>query len=141
MKAKNINIILLIILILICIMLLYGLFNNKHHEVYNEMNKIILKEKFNADSNCMNVETECGDVSLQCGREEEEGCINTRKWQEYCDYLVEINKVLKSSCFSCDEKNNIINTAKRVKCLSLAATIDAAASSMTGASDATSSPG
>tara|TARA_B000000477_G_scaffold51849_1_gene43561 strand:- start:9730 stop:10065 length:336 start_codon:yes stop_codon:yes gene_type:complete len=111
-------------------MLLYGLFNNKHLEVYNEMNKIILKEKFNVDSNCMNVENVCEDVPLQCGGEEEEGCKNRGNWQEYCDYLVEINKVLKSSCFSCDEKNNIINIAKRVKCLSLAATIDAVTSSV-----------
>ena len=132
MKTKNINIILLIILILISIMLLYGFFNNKHHEVYNEMNKIILKEKFNVDSNCMNVENVCEDVRLEClGSKEtnEENCATSTKWQEYCDYLVEINKVLKSSCFSCDEKNNIINTAKRVKCSSLAGTIDAAASS------------
>ena len=131
MKTKNINIILLIILILICIMLLYGLFNNKHHEVYNEINKIILKEKFNVDSNCMNVENICSDVPLECvGTKEgnEEGC-EPGKWQEYCDYLVEINKVLKSNCFSCNEKNNIVNTAKRVKCLSLAGTLDAVAGS------------
>ena len=122
MKTKNINIILLIILILICIMLLYGLFNNKHHEIYNEMNKIILKEKFNVDSNCMNKETLCQNVDLEC--KTKEGCENSSKHNEYCAYLLEINKVLKSSCFSCDEKKNIINTAKRVKCLSLTDVID-----------------
>ena len=125
MKTKNVNIILLIILILICIILLYGLFNNKHNEIYNEINKKILKEKFNLDADCMKKETLCTDVSLQCkDNNTEEGCENSRKYDEYCAYLLEINKVLKSGCFSCDEKNNIINTAKRVKCLSLEDAID-----------------
>ena len=126
MKTKNVNITLLIILILICIMLLYGLFNNKHNEVYNEINKIILKEKFNIGTECMNKETSCPDVHLQCKENKtEEGCESDSKYDEYCAYLSEINKVLRSGCFSCDEKKNIINTAKRVKCLSLEGAIDA----------------
>ena len=126
MKTKNVNITLLIILILICIMLLYGLFNNKHNEVYNEINKIILKEKFNLDADCMEKETLCPDVPLQCKENKtEEGCESDSKYDEYCAYLLEINKVLSSGCFSCDEKQNIINTAKRVKCLSLEGAIDA----------------
>jgi len=127
MKTKNINIILLIILILICIMLLYGLFNNKHHELYNGMNKIILKEKFNVDKDCMNVDKQiiCDDIPLVCkGTNKEEGCENTPKYEEYCDYLLGIGNVLKSGCFSCDEKKNIINTARRVKCLSLEGVLD-----------------
>ena len=128
MKAKNINIILIFILILISIILLYILFNNKHHEIYNEMNKLILKEKFNVDVNndCMNSDKQniCENLSLTCKESNaEEGCENEEKHQEYCNYLSSIQNVLKSSCFSCDEKKNIIDTAKRVNCLSLAGAI------------------
>ena len=125
MKIKNINIILLIILVVICIMLLYALFNNKHHELYNEMNKLILKEKFILeDADCMKKETVCQDVPLRCKNNTDEKCENSSKYDEYCRYLTTIETVLKSSCFTCDEKNNIINTAKRVKCLSLGNVID-----------------
>jgi|SaaInl85LU_5_DNA_1037374.scaffolds.fasta_scaffold22655_2 cbb3-type cytochrome oxidase subunit 3 len=129
MKAKNINIILIFILILICIILLYILFNNKHHEIYNEMNKLILKEKFNVDVNndCMNSDKQniCENISLTCkSSNADEGCENEEKYQGYCNYLSSIQNVLKSSCFSCDEKQNIIDTAKRVNCLSLAGAID-----------------
>lgn len=129
MKTKNTNTILLFILVLICIILLYILFNNKHHEIYNEMNKLILKEKFNVDvtNDCMNSDKQniCGDVSLTCKATNiDEGCETDIKYQEYCNYLSGIQNVLKSSCFTCDEKNNIINTAKRVNCLSLARAID-----------------
>lgn len=118
-KTKNINIILIIILILICIILLYTLFSNKHNEIYNEINKIILKEKFNVAHNCMNVEDICPDVPLLCGTKDEEECENTIKYDEYCSYLSGIKDVLKSSCFSCDEKHNIVNTSRQVKCLPL----------------------
>lgn len=129
MKTKNTNTILLFILVLICIILLYILFNNKHHEIYNEMNKLILKEKFNVDvaNDCMNSDKQniCEDVSLTCEQTNlDEGCENDIKYQEYCNYLSGIQNVLTSSCFTCHEKNNIINTAKRVKCLSLARAID-----------------
>lgn len=132
MKAKNINIILLFILILISIILLYILFNNKHQEIYNEMNKLILKEKFTVDisNECMNANNKeiCNDVLLTCkDSNANEGCKSEESYQEYCNYLSEIRNVLESSCFSCDEKNNIIDTAKRVKCLSLARAIDASA--------------
>lgn len=127
-KTKYINIILLIILILICIILLYTLFSNKHNEIYNEINKIILKEKFNTgDKDCMNAEKQiiCPGVPLKCkASNEEEKCENTRKYDEYCSYLSGIGDVLKSSCFSCDEKNNIVSTARRAKCLSLTDAID-----------------
>lgn len=129
MKVKNINIILIFILILICIVLLYILFNNKHHEIYNEMNKLILKEKFNLNVNndCMNSDKKniCQNLSLTCKRSNaEEGCESDEKYLEYCNYLSSIENVLESSCFSCDEKKNIIDTAKRVNCLSLAGAID-----------------
>lgn len=129
MKTKNTNTILLFILVLICIILLYILFNNKHYEIYNEMNKLILKEKFNVDvtNDCMTSENEniCSDVSLTCKVNNiEEGCEDDTKYQEYCNYLSEIDNVLKSSCFTCDEKNNIIDTVKRVTCLSLGSIID-----------------
>lgn len=129
MKTKNTNTILLFILVLICIILLYILFNNKHYEIYNEMNKLILKEKFNVDvtNDCMTSENEniCSDVPLTCKVTNiEEGCEDDTKYQQYCNYLSGIENVLKSSCFTCDEKNNIIDTAKRVKCLSLASIID-----------------
>lgn len=132
MKTKNINTILLFILVLISIILLYILFNNKHHEIYNEMNKLILKEKFNVDvaNDCMNSDKQniCENISLTCKANNiDEGCESDIKYQEYCDYLSGIENVLKSSCFTCDEKNNIINTAKRVKCLSLARAIDESA--------------
>lgn len=129
MKAKNINIILLFILILVCIILLYILFNNKHQEIYNEMNKLILKEKFNlnVDKDCMNSDKQniCSNLSLNCkASNADEGCESEEKYNEYCNYLLGIQNVLKSSCFTCDEKKNIINTAKRVNCLSLAGAID-----------------
>jgi hypothetical protein len=129
MKTKNTNTILLFILVLICIILLYILFNNKHYEIYNEMNKLILKEKFYVDvtNDCMTSENQniCSDVSLTCKENNiEEGCEDDTKYQQYCNYLSGIENVLKSSCFTCEEKNNIIDTAKRVKCLSLASVID-----------------
>jgi hypothetical protein len=125
MKIKNINIILLIILVLICIMLLYGLFNNKHHELYNEMNKLILKEKFDSSiqtantPTCMSDPDICTDVHITCDANRNENCENDNKKVEYCTYLDNIQNVLKSSCFTCDEKKNIISTAKRVKCSAL----------------------
>ena len=110
-------------------MLLYGLFNNKHNEVYNGINKIILKEKFNIESDCMSTDPDkkkiCDDILLQCGSKDFEGCENSTKYNAYCDYLLDIQNVLESSCFTCNEKQNIINTAKRVKCLSLVDAIDA----------------
>lgn len=116
MKTKNINIILFIILVLICIMLLYGLFNNKHNEVYNEMNKMILKEKFNIKSECMSRIKNCSDILKVCEDNDIEKCENTTKYNAYCKYLSEIQDVLKSDCFTCDEKQDIIDTAKRAKC-------------------------
>lgn len=132
MKTKNINIILLFILILISIILLYILFNNKHHEIYNEMNKLILKEKFKLDigNECMNADKKkiCDDLLLTCkDSNADEGCKSEESYQVYCNYLSEIRNVLESSCFSCDEKKNIIDIAKRAKCLSLASAIDESA--------------
>ena len=92
------------------------------------MNKLILREKFNdldISSECINTESICQDLPLGCkATMEDEGCENPEKFSQYCNYLSGIQDVLKSSCFTCDEKNNIIDTAKRVKCLSLAKAID-----------------
>jgi hypothetical protein len=106
-------------------MLLYGLFNNKHHELYNEMNKLILKEKFDSSiqtantPTCMSDPDICTDVHITCDANRNENCENDNKKVEYCTYLDNIQNVLKSSCFTCDEKKNIISTAKRVKCSDL----------------------
>jgi len=135
MKTKNINIILFIILVLICIMLLYGLFNNKHNEVYNEMNKMILKEKFNTDRDCMSTNKICEDIRLVCQGNDIEECENTTKYSAYCKYLSEIQDVLKSDCFTCDEKQDIINTARRVKCSSPEDAMDDAMDDATSSSD------
>ena len=70
----------------------------------------------------------CDGLLLTCkDTNADEGCKNPKSYQEYCDYLSGIRNVLESSCFSCDEKKNIIDTAKRAKCLSLASAIDESA--------------
>lgn len=122
MKTNYINILLILILLLVSIYILYIFFNNKHNEIFNDMNLLILKEKFNTNEIGEEI---CDNVKLECeSNNAKEGCENATKYQEYCDYLKSIKDVLKSDVLSCNDKNTILAAARRVKCLSLAGTID-----------------
>jgi len=130
MKIKKINIILLILVITMCILLLYFLFNNKHADIYNKMNEIILKEKFKTQESCTNGpcdEDVCISKQLEdCGIDlqsyepigsEPVQCESSHKYQEYISYLDNNVDALNRVCIDCDEKREIIETIKRVKCL------------------------
>lgn len=122
MKTNYINILLILILLLVSIYILYIFFNNKHNEIFNDINLLILKENFN--TNEIDVEI-CDNVKLECvPGNAKEGCENETKYKEYCGYLESIKDVLKSDVLSCNDKNTILAAARRVKCLSLAGTID-----------------